>query len=72
MTDTELINLGFIVNEDYDQFSLDGSIENRQLKWSDFEDENHNLNIIQRLTAVWRNWGFRLTLKLVLYLEVRS
>lgn len=59
MTDTELINLGFIVNEDYDQFSLDGSIENRQLKWSDFEDENHNLNIIQRLTAVLRNWGFR-------------
>lgn len=24
------------------------------------------------LTAVWRNWGFRQTLKLVLYLEVRS
>ena len=24
------------------------------------------------LTAVWRNWGFRRTLKLVLYLEVRS
>jgi hypothetical protein len=27
-------------------------------------------NII--LTAVWRNWGFRQTSKLVLYLEVRS
>jgi hypothetical protein len=24
------------------------------------------------ITAVWRNWGFRQTLKLVLYLEVRS
>ena len=23
-----------------------------------------------RTTAVWRNWGFRQTLKLVLYLEV--
>ncbi len=27
---------------------------------------------VQQLTAVWRNWGFRQTLKLVLYLEVRS
>ena len=26
----------------------------------------------ERTTAVWRNWGFRQTLKLVLYLEVRS
>jgi hypothetical protein len=26
----------------------------------------------QPTTAVWRNWGFRQTLKLVLYLQVRS
>jgi hypothetical protein len=59
ITDDELKKIGFIVNEDYDQFSIDGRIENRQLKWSDFEDENSNLNIIQRLTAVLRNWGFK-------------
>jgi len=27
-------------------------------------------NIWHPTTAVWRNWGFRQTLKLVLYLEV--
>ena len=31
-----------------------------------------DLNKEQPVTAVWRNWGFRQTLKLVLYLEVRS
>ena len=29
-------------------------------------------NKAQHTTAVWRNWGFRHTLKLVLYLQVRS
>jgi hypothetical protein len=55
----------------YDQFSEDCVIENRQLKWSDFEEEKNNSSIIQQLTAkVLRNWGFRQTIKLVLYLEV--
>jgi hypothetical protein len=26
----------------------------------------------RRTTAVWRNWGFRLNLKLVLYLDAQS
>ena len=36
-TEKELEKLHFIVNEDYDQFSEDGIIENRQINMKDFE-----------------------------------
>jgi hypothetical protein len=37
ITETELENFGFIVNEDYDQFSENGIIENRQININGFE-----------------------------------
>ena len=37
ITENELEKLHFIVNEDYDQFSEDGIIENRQINLKDFE-----------------------------------
>jgi hypothetical protein len=37
ISETELENFGFIVNEDYDQFSENGIIENRQININGFE-----------------------------------